>query len=295
MKVQGCDCSITIKTTNGEMDVPYSEETIREDVILLQEEASIEGDGISRAIQKKSGITGCIVTPLTLRTAPLLLYLAMGTVGCHFNCTGTRDLYLYELNLLPMEDTDCFSLIQERQGISERRLLEDCRVQGFELRIIRDEAIKLKLDISGERSPSVYPYTDIFSREKGERFNGENVTYRINRKEQNNIYGLTLITKKKANGTKTEVWIKRALVKNDKMENETDFSYINEMTITAKLKRDKYEKRCFGMFHIILNGLFLKSDETIINSADTVIGPLRYFVARDIKMHVFKSGDEAIA
>ena len=61
MKVQGCDCSIIIKSDHGEMGVPYSEETIREAVTLLVEEAAIEGDGTCRApLRKSSGVTGCV-------------------------------------------------------------------------------------------------------------------------------------------------------------------------------------------------------------------------------------------
>ena len=71
MLVNGCDCSIVLKTAHREIDVPYSDETLREAVSILQEEASIEGDGICKAIQKKSGVTGCVVTPLTIGTAPL--------------------------------------------------------------------------------------------------------------------------------------------------------------------------------------------------------------------------------
>ena len=63
------------------MDIPYSEKTLREAVSLLQEEASIEGDGVNRAIRKRGGVTGCVVAPLTIGTAPLLLCLAMGSAG----------------------------------------------------------------------------------------------------------------------------------------------------------------------------------------------------------------------
>jgi len=59
MNIHGCDCSIVIKTTSCEMNVPYSEETLREAYSLLQEEASIEGDGINKAIRKRGGVTGC--------------------------------------------------------------------------------------------------------------------------------------------------------------------------------------------------------------------------------------------
>ena len=81
MLVNGCDCYIVIKTSHCETDLPYSEETLREAFSLLQEEAAIEGGGECKAIRKNCGVTGCVVTPLTIGTAPLLLYLAMGSVG----------------------------------------------------------------------------------------------------------------------------------------------------------------------------------------------------------------------
>ena len=81
MLVNGCDCSIVIKTSHCEIDVPYLEETIREVVSVLQEEAAIKEDGCCEAIRKVGGVAGCVVTDLTLGTALLLLYLAMGSVG----------------------------------------------------------------------------------------------------------------------------------------------------------------------------------------------------------------------
>ncbi|MDR2541914.1 MAG: hypothetical protein LBC80_00465 [Treponema sp.] len=286
MKVNGCDCSILIKTIHHEFFVPYSEETIREAVSLLHEEASIEGDGINKAIQKSNGVTGCIITPLTIGTAPLLLYLALGSVGKPVYVSETRDLYQCQINLLPLEDTDCFDLIQDRNR--ERRLYEGCRVKGFELRVNREEALKLKLDICGERNLAVYPYTDVFVRESGERFNGDGVTYKINGKEYGNIYGLTLLSKKEG-GTKTELWIKRVLDTGSDLP-----ELIDELVITAQLLRDKYEHRHFGTFRITIKRLVLTSDETLINTADTVIGPLRYYVSGTVSTEVFTSGEVLI-
>ncbi len=56
MFVNGCDCSIVIKTDHWEIDVPYSDETVREAVTLLQEEASIEGDGVCRGLRKQAAL-----------------------------------------------------------------------------------------------------------------------------------------------------------------------------------------------------------------------------------------------
>jgi len=287
MLVNGCDCSIVIKTSHLEKDIPFSDETIREAVSILHEEASIEGDGVCRGIKKSGGVTGCVVTPLTIGTAPLLLYLAMGSACMPLYVSETRNLFKYDLNLLPMEDTECFDLVQDRKN--ERRLYEGCRVQGFELRILRGEAVKLKLDVCGDCPPRVYPYTDTFERESGERFNSDLVTYQINGKEYTNIYGLTLLSKK-IGGTRTELWIKRAAI-----QKGIDIpDLIEELTITAYLMRDMYEMRHFGAFHITLKKLVFVSDETEVNATGTIIRPLRYYVAGTVNAEVFTSGGEQI-
>ena len=286
MLVNGCDCSIVVKTRHRETDIPYSDETLREAVSFLQEEASIEGDGVCRGIRKSGGICGCVVSPLTIGTAPLLLYLAMGAAGSPVFVSETRDLYKHCLDLLPTEDTEHFDLIQDRGN--ERRLFEGCRVLGFELRIMREEAIKLKLDICGERPPRLYPYTDTFERESGERFKGDSVTYQINGQEYKNIYGVTLVSKKQG-GTKTELWIKRSLQQGSDIP-----AIIEDFSFTAQLLRDKYEYRHFGTFRITIKRLVLISDETEVNASGAVIAPLRYYVAGSVSTEVFTPSCEAI-
>jgi hypothetical protein len=292
MVTNGCDCSIVIKTAYRETGVPYAEETIREAVSLLTEEAAIEGDGSCRAIRGSGGVTGCVVTPLTIGTAPLLLCLAMGSVateGCvslPLYVSETRNLYRYTLNLLPAEDSSRFDLVQERGG--ERRLFEGCAVTGFELRIVREQAVKLKLDIRGERPPAVYPYPDPVKTGGGERFMGDGVTYRINGGEHTNIYGLTLLAKKEG-GTKTELWIKRVLEKGPDIPD-----VIGELIITAQLYREQYEYRHYGMFRLTLTRLVMTADETAVDTADAVIGPLRYYVAGTVSAEVFTDSGETL-
>jgi hypothetical protein len=284
--VMGRDCCLVIKTKYREVGIPYSEETIREAVSLLTEEAAIEGDGRCRAIRKSGGVTGCVVTPLTIGTVPLLLYLAMGNAGLPLYVSETRNLYLYTLNLLPMENSTRFDLIQNRGGF--RKLYEGCAVTAFELRIVREQTIKLKLDIRGERSPAIYPYQEIALMETEERFMGDSVTYRISGTEYSNIYGLTIANRKEG-GTKTEFWIKRVLQQwPDLLE------IIEELIITAQLYRDKYEYRHYGMFRLTLKRLVLTADETAVDCADAVIGPLRYYVAGTTSAEVFTSTGETL-
>jgi len=286
MLVNGCDCSIVVKTDHWEIDIPYSDETVREAVTLLQEEASIEGDGVCRGLRKIDGVTGCVVTPLIIGTAPLLLYLAMGGTDKPVFVSETRNLYLYRFDLIPTEDTKHFDLVQNRK--SERRLFEGCRIQGFELRVMRDEAIKLKLDIVGDYPARVYPYNDTFEHEAGERFKGDCVAYKINGQEYKNIYGITLVSKK-LGGTKNIILIKR-----EKNRGLDIPEVIEEMTITAQLLRDKHEYKYYGIFRISLKKLVLVSDETEINSADTVIGPLRYYISGSAFTEIFNPTGELI-
>jgi hypothetical protein len=287
MLVHGGDCSIVIKTAYREAGAPYAEETIREAVSLLTEEAALEGDGVCRAIRKGGGVTGCVVTPLTMGTVPLLLSVALGGTGLPLRVSETLNLYRYTLNLLPVEDGSRFDLVQDRGGLW--KLYEGCAVTAFELRVHREDAIKLKLDIRGERPPAVYPSTGILKTEPGERFMGDAVSCRINGNEYRNMYGLTLSVKK-AGGTRTELRIKRPL------EHGGDLpDLIEELTITAQLLRDTYEGRYYGMFRMTLKGLVLVSDETSIDCADAVIGPLRYYVGGTVFSEVFTSDGENIA
>jgi hypothetical protein len=228
-----------------------------------------------------------VVTPLTIGSAPLLLYLAMGSVGLPVYVSESRNLYLYQLNLLPMEGGGRFDLVQERG--TGRRVFENCRVKEFELRFLRGQAVHLKLGISGERSPADYSYTDKLITESGERFNGDCVTYRINGQDYQNISGLTISVKKEG-GTKTELLIKRSLEQGFDLP-----EMIEEMTITAQLQRDGYEYRSFGMFRLSLSRLVLVSDETEVDCADGVIGPLRYYAAGTVNAEVFTSTGETLA
>jgi hypothetical protein len=217
-------------------------------------------------------------------------------------------LYLYKLNLLPAEDSARFDLVQDRGGA--RKLYEDCGVSGFELRIHREQAVKLRLDIRGERSPFGLPNgvaekqsfsaTNLSANEKnegtegGERFMGDRVTYRINGTEYYTFYGLRLSTKKEGSphgggGTKTELWIRRVL------GNGADLpGLIEELTVTAQLLRDKYEERYYGMFRLTLTRLVLTADETAVDCADGVVGPIRYYCAGTVSAEVFTNNEELI-
>ena len=287
MLVNGRDCFITIKTTALERGIPYIEETVREAFSILREQAPVEGKGYCGGIRKSGGVTGCVVTPISIGTAPLLLYLAMGSAGMPLFVSETRNVYSYRLDLVPMEDGGVFDLVQDRNG--ERRLFEACRVKGFELRFGRGEVVHLKLDIAGERAPVVYPCAVIPPAVGGGYFHSDFVCYRINGVEYKNIYGLTLGVNKEG-GAKTELWIKRALQRGSDLP-----EIIEELTISARLLREKYEYRSYGIFHLTITRLVLTADETAVDCPDGVIGPLRFYAAGGVCAEVFTSTGEPLA
>jgi len=279
MTVNGCDCSVVIKTEHFETDIPYSDETVRAAVSMLEREASIEGDGGRKVSGKVVGTTGCLISPLTIGTAPLLLCLALGSVEKSVQLSVAGDFYRHFLCLAPVEDAERFDIVQDRGG--DRVLYEGCGVEGFELRIARGDAVKLRLDVCGEWPPRPYPYADKTARKDGERFGGDNVVYAVNGKEDTGIYGLVVSSKRKGSW-RTELWIKRAL------KNGPDIpQLIDELCVTAKLVRDKYDKRYFGTFKIRFGNLVRIADGTNVNSVDAVIGPVRYYVSGSVAAEVF--------
>jgi hypothetical protein len=291
MMVQGRDCVIILKTRYQEVGIPYSEETIREAVSLLTEEAAIEGDGVCRAIRESEGVTGCVVTPLTMGTALLLWALALGKTETPLFVSETRNLYKHVLHLVPQEDGPAFKLIRDRG--TERICFENCRVTGFEFRIIREGTMELpgvlhlRLDIGGDVPPEPYLPETVTELHNAERFREDGVTCRINGAKYRNIYGLT-ISAKKTGGTKTEVRIHRIL------EEEELPLLIESVEITARLFRDCYEWREPGTFRLTLSRLVLTSDETAVDCADGVIGPIRYYVAGGVSAEVFTNSGETL-
>ncbi|GHV63924.1 hypothetical protein AGMMS49587_15250 [Spirochaetia bacterium] len=287
--VHGRECSITIKTAYRGIRLPYSEETIREAVSILKEEAPIEGDGICRGLCKSDGVTGCVVTPLSIGTTPLLLGLCLGVMEMPVYVSETRNLYRHEALMAPSEDGAVFNLIQDRGGV--RKIYEGCRVTGFELRIMGEEEsrpLSLKMDIAGDIPAVAYPYAEIAETDRGERFKADGVTYKVNEVEDKDIYGLRIVATKDG-GARTEVWIHRML------RPGLDIAPVIEgLTLIAQVKRDKYECKSFGLFRLHLERLLLMSDEMAVDSAGPVIGPLRYYVAGKVMASVFTNNDGGI-
>jgi hypothetical protein len=219
-----------------------------------------------------------------MEITPLLMALVLGEMAAPVFVSETRNLHRCDLRLVPFEDSLRFELRQCR-GESERQYIL-CGVVGFELRINKGDALKLRLDISGDYSGISGPVVERRDISIGERFKEDGAGYVINGRDSKGIYGLIIKTKKDRGGTRTEVWIRRIL------DCSGDFpATIHTLVITARLFRDTYEEGRFGLFRVCLSGLVLVSDETEVDNAGAVIGPLRYYCADSFTAEVFHEGN----
>jgi hypothetical protein len=279
--INGSDCGILIRTKYQAADLPYSEESVRDAISILK-----DWDG-AFAERRVNGVTGCVVTPLTIGTAPLLLGLVMGTAGKPVIVSDTKTLFRHTAELTNLRSAKKFDLIQDRGD--KRVLFERCKVKRFELRVFRDEAIKLKIDLTSANGGQEIGTEPHKRREQNEeRFNGNGVNYFVNGVAYRNIYGVTIRTWKDG-GLCTEVRLHRIL------DNSHSFPDIVEsLDIEAKLFCNTYEGGGFGMFKLSLANLVLMADETTVNSVGPVIGPLRYYVGGLVHCDVFTNDNSQL-
>jgi hypothetical protein len=289
--VHGNEVLLRMIVGDADVEVPFSGSTLRDKYDVWTYEAAIEGDGLCRALTEKAGATGGFTTPLTLGTAPAVLEAMFGKSKESSFVSGTRDLYVTHSDLCAADTSERFSLIEEWGNTN--KVYPDCVCTAFELRIHRGEAVRAHLDIDSDsksneqRAESKEKTGNALQVGSGERFKEYGVSYLIDGKYYNNIYASTLSVKK-AGGCKTELFLNRVLLNEDLPER------INSITIRARLFRDKYEEREYGRFIICLNDLRLIANETAVNTADAVIGQLRYVVSGFVSVETYRRGNEIL-
>jgi hypothetical protein len=275
--VCGRDCYILFRVGQKELTVPYSEETIREAEGVVRERACIEGDGVVRALRQRGGAAGCVVTPLTMSAAPLVLGICFGGIGEAVFVSGSRHLYRRHLVLKPYQDCGAFDLIQHRGG--EGRLFGGCFVRSFSLRINKGEALKVRIDV-GSSVGWVSHNGQGAEGTEGERFKEDGVTYKINGAVTKDIYALKA-NFSRGGSVSAEVFIHRVLKEADLPD------VIDAFEIDCLLMRDCYEERRFGRFSVRFERLLKMADETVVDCADGLIGPVRYFCTGGISSEIF--------
>jgi hypothetical protein len=285
--VQGGDFLLRMITDKSDVDIPFSGKTLREKVDVLRETAAIEGDGRRVAVVEKCGTTGGVTTPLTIGNSPALFAVLFGKYTGYEFVSETHNLYRHFIKLVPLHGSPRFDLIEK--FASHQNTFLSCIVKNFELRFHRDETIKVHLDIDGDiKSQGIPIINEVVKRERTEYFSEIGTVYKVDDTNCIAIYGL-VVNCDKTNGTKTEIAIHRYL------QDEFIFPVVIEnLTITSRLYRDEYETYHHGLFSLSFSKLKLITDDTEVNTADTVIGPLRYLVCGDTKATVYNENTEAL-
>jgi hypothetical protein len=285
--VNGRDYTVWLGTGNAETAIPFLSATLREKIFFSEEYPPIEGEGRRGGITERAGTEGGFTTALTLESAPALLGAAFGLDKHTLYVSGTRDLYNHSFTLCASDEAMRFFLHEQRG--TEEKVYGGCCCKAFELRIERDEAVKLHIDIDGDTAAETYTADPVQKKfADTERFKERGVEYFIDGKNYNSVYRFVMSCDKK-NGCRTEVLIYRYL--------NIDYAppeYIEALIIRANLFRDKYEENQHGKFSITMTGLRLLSDDTEVCAADAVIGGLRYSVGGVAFANVFmERGTEA--
>jgi hypothetical protein len=290
--IHGNDVSFRLVASNCDIDVPFCGKTLRDKYDVLTGEAAIEGNGLRRSLTEKIGATGGFTTPLTLKTVPPILGAMFGDVKTSFFVSETRNLYQTDIKLCAADVSNRFTLVEEWGDT--KKTYSDCVCSGFELRIHRGEAIKAHLDIDSSeiRNEELEMRNEkgAGSREQGEnalrfgsgeRFKADWTSYFLDGNFYNNIYGATLSVNKRG-GCKTVLTLQRVLERID-LPSHLDF-----LLLSVRLVRERYEERRYGTFSVGLFNLDLISDGTEVNTADAVIGSLRYAVSGDVSADVYE-------
>jgi hypothetical protein len=289
--IHGNDVLLRLVASGCDVVVPFANKTVRDKYAVLTHEAAIEGDGLRSAITERVGATGGFTTPLTIDTAPVILGAMFGDVKTSFFVSETRNLYQSNINLCAADASKRFALIEQFGNTTKE--YADCVCSGFELRIHRGEAVKAHFDIdSGSKSREQRTENkengeqgagngEQGNKNFGERFKEDGVAYFADGKFWYNIYAAVLSVNK-VGGCKTVLTLSRVLGNEDLPE------HIDLIDISVRLFRDKYEERRYGTFHVTLFDLCLITDGTSVNTADAVIGALRYAVSGSVNAAVYE-------
>jgi hypothetical protein len=283
--LNGRDYTIRLRTEKTDTVIPFLSETLREKIFFSGEYAAIEGEGRRGGITESAVTEGGLTAALTLDSAPAILGAVFGKDDGSFYASGTRNLYRQAFRLCAADEAARFYLREQRGN--EEKIYPECYCKGFELRVEREDAVKLHIDIGGDIAAETY-IAELVKKNilYAERFKERGIECFINQTKYNSIYRFVLSCDKN-NGCKTSVLSYRYL----NIDSEPP-EYIENLTLRANLFRDIYEPGQHGKFSITLADLRLVSDGTEVCAADAVIGGLRYSVCGGASADIFMEGME---
>jgi hypothetical protein len=145
MNVMGKDVQLRLLTGAGAVVVPFCECDVREQAVLLEEYAGIEGGAVAGAVSKAVGAGGAFVTPLTKDIAAPLLAFAFGAAD-----EGTAEEYnLFRYGLSLANKNESYGFDFEKVCGEERTIYRGAVCSGFSFDVMRARAVKCKFGVEG--------------------------------------------------------------------------------------------------------------------------------------------------
>lgn len=281
MTAAGRDCALVIIAGNTRLSVPYSEETLRTRYRLLEDEPTLESDGVAGTWSDADGALGCFVTRLTLSIVPILLACAFGKEAEPQLVSETRSLWRHDLALDYRAAGISFDAVSDR--VFRIRRIRELSPLGWELRVHCGDAIDFKLDAQGEHPVEEGEASLLVPLQDEEFFRESGTLLSVNGTVATSAYG-AYVTVARGASCRTEIRIQR------KASSEDDHLFgarIETLELDARLYRDEYEERHKGRFVIRATDLLLFSEDAKPDSASAIVGPLRYIVAGELTAEVY--------
>jgi len=277
---------LVIRDNRENQTIPATRNTMRY-VPLLLDKKPTAGKNITEHPQitgKK--VTGCIVTRMTITTAPILLLLVTGEIEIEGHRPQTRGIYYHELITL---DTSLYYFGIETKGKTHIKEYLELIVESFELRGERGSAVYMKINVRG-KTQTITENIEVMEEIKSERYffvSGNEIS--LNGEIIEDTAGFILEGKLLHETVKNHTFSIRR-----KETDHSDFSLMRE-EISAELtftNPEEYEAGYKASFTVTLERLIYEGEESYPDASGVWGRNFRYRVYGKIKVRVYTNTEE---
>jgi len=279
--------TITVIRDNRENKIiPATRNTIRYVPLLLDKKPTAGKNIIIKPQITGKKITGCIVSRMTITTAPILLLLVTGEIEIEGHRPQTRGIYYHELITL---DTSLYYFGIETKTETHIQEYLDLNVMSFELRGERGSAVYMKINVRG-RTETISENIEVLEELKSERYfflYGNEIS--LNGEVIEDTAGFILEGKLLHETVKTHTFRIRR-----KETDNSDFSFMRE-EISAELtftNPEEYEAGYKASFSISLERLIYEGEESYPDASGVWGRNFRYRVYGKLKVCVYTNTEE---
>lgn len=275
-----------IRDDRENLRVPATRNTIRYIPLLLDRKPTAGKNIIEHPQITGRKVTGCIVTRMTITTAPILLLLVAGEIELEGHRPQTRGIYYHELITL---DASLYYFGIETRSETHIREYLDLIVESFELRGERGSAVYMKINVRG-RTEHIVENIEVIEEIISERYfflSGNEIS--LNGEVIEDTAGFILEGKLLHETVKTHTFSIRR-----KETDHSDFSFMRD-EISAELtftNPEEYEAGYKAEFTITLERLVYEGEESYPDASGVWGRNFRYRVYGKLKVRVFTNTEE---